>query len=202
MSLAGQEDKRVLIAGLVTSSFMGPDPGAMASDTAHRRDPNLPATADTARSVRRRLELLAGGTDGNERLTVATGVLLIVLLAPLGVTIVFIGRLLWWHLFLGLVLIGPVALKLASTGYRFARYYAAEPRYRGKGPPPPVLRTLGPVLVGLTTIVFATGIVLLVLGPSSRGTVLLIHKVSFICWAVVTAIHIAGHLPELARGCR
>jgi hypothetical protein len=64
------------------------------------------------------------------------------------------------------------------------------------------LRTLGPVLVGLTTIVFATGIVLLVLGPSSRGTVLLIHKVSFICWAVVTAIHIAGHLPELARGCR
>jgi hypothetical protein len=61
------------------------------------------------------------------------------------------------------------------------------------------LRALGPVLVGLTTIVFASGVVLLFLGPSGRGTVLLIHKVSFICWAVVTAIHIAGHLPELVR---
>ena len=175
----------------------------MASDAAHRRrDPGMPGTTDSAGSVRRRPELLAGGTEGNERLTVVTGVLLIVLLAALGVTIVFIGRLLWWHLFLGLVLIGPVALKVASTGYRFARYYAAEPRYRGKGPPPPVLRALGPVLVGLTAIVFATGVVLLLLGPSSRGTVLLIHKVSFICWAVVTGIHIAGHLPELVRSNR
>jgi hypothetical protein len=175
----------------------------MARDVAHHgRDPGIPGDADTARSVRRRPELLAGGTEGNERLTVVTGVLLIILLAALGVTIVFIGRLLWWHLFLGLVLIGPVALKVASTGYRFARYYAAEPRYRRKGPPPPVLRALGPVLVGLTTIVFATGVVLLFLGPSGRGTVLLIHKVSFICWAVVTVIHIAGHLPELVRSNR
>src|ERR1700761_3143518 len=152
-------------------------------------------------TVSRRLRhaLLSGGTEGNERLTVVTGGLLIVLLAAVGVTIVFIGRLLWWHLFLGLVLIGPVALKVASTSYRFMRYYTAEPRYRRKGPPPPALRVLGPVLVGLTAIVFATGVALLLLGPSSRGTLLLIHKVSFICWAVITAIHILGHLPELVR---
>jgi hypothetical protein len=142
---------------------------------------------------------LAGGPEGNERLTVVTGALLIVLLAAVGVTIVFIGRLLWWHLFLGLVLVGPVALKVGSTGYRFVRYYTAEPHYRDKGPPPPALRVLGPVLVGLTAVVFATGVLLLVVGPSSRGTLLLVHKVSFICWAVVTAIHILGHLPELAR---
>ncbi|MGZ4175234.1 MAG: hypothetical protein ACXVUX_03315, partial [Solirubrobacteraceae bacterium] len=66
-----------------------------------------------------RMRLLGGGTEGNERLTVLTGALLIVLLAVLGITIVRIGQLLWLHLFLGLVLIGPVALKLASTGYRF-----------------------------------------------------------------------------------
>lgn len=129
----------------------------------------------------------------------ATGAVLFVLLAVLGVTIVFIGRLLWWHLFLGMALIGPVALKVGSTGYRFMRYYAAEPRYRRKGPPPPALRALGPVLVGLTAVVFATGVALLLLGPSSRGTLLLVHKVSFICWAVITAVHIMGHLPELAR---
>ena len=39
-------------------------------------------------------------------------------------------------MFLGVLLIGPVALKLASTGYRFVRYYTSEPRYRRKGPPP------------------------------------------------------------------
>jgi hypothetical protein len=172
----------------------------MGSDVRHpRRHAAMSASGDTAVRADGRHRLLTGGTEGNERLTVVTGVLLIVLLAALGVTIVFIGRLLWWHLFLGLVLIGPVALKVGSTGYRFMRYYAAEPRYRGKGPPPPALRVLGPILVALTAVVFATGVALLFLGPSSRGTLLLIHKVSFICWAVVTAIHIAGHLPELAR---
>src|ERR1700753_2509249 len=152
-------------------------------------------------TVSRRLRhgVLSGGTEGNERLTVVTGALLIVLLAALGVTIVFIGRLLWWHLFLGLALIGPVALKVGSTGYRFMRYYTAEPRYRRKGPPPPALRTLGPILLGLTAVVFATGVALLLLGPSSRGTLLLVHKVSFIGWVVVTGVHIAGHLPELVR---
>jgi hypothetical protein len=157
-----------------------------------------PRWAQRARATRPRW-LMAGGMEGNERLTVVTGALLVVLLAALGVTIVFIGRLLWWHLFLGLALIGPVALKVASTGYRFMRYYTADPTYRRKGPPPPALRALGPALVGLTAIVFASGIALLLIGPSSRGTLLLVHKVSFICWVVVTAVHIAGHLPELAR---
>ena len=143
--------------------------------------------------------LTAGGTEGNERLTVVTGVLLIVVLAAVGVTIVFIGRMLWWHLFIGLAVIGPVALKVASTGYRFMRYYTADPPYRQKGPPPPALRVLGPVLIGLTVIVLATGVALLMIGPSSRGTLLLAHKVSFICWVAVTAVHIAGHLPELVR---
>ncbi|MGH2894664.1 MAG: hypothetical protein ACRDPM_15585 [Solirubrobacteraceae bacterium] len=143
--------------------------------------------------------LWAGGTEGNERLTVVTGAVLIVLLAAVGVTIVLIGQLLWWHLFLGLALIGPVALKVASTGYRLMRYYTFDPPYRRKGPPPAALRALGPALVGLTVVVLATGVALLLIGPSSRGTLLLAHKVSFICWIVVTAIHIAGHLPELMR---
>ncbi|HYZ82185.1 MAG TPA: hypothetical protein VE571_12995 [Solirubrobacteraceae bacterium] len=148
-----------------------------------------------------RTRLLGGGTEGNERLTVLTGAVLIVLLAVLGVTIVRIGQLIWLHLFLGLVLIGPVALKLASTGYRFVRYYTANPPYRRKGPPAPALRMLGPVLVGLTVIVLATGVALLVVGSrsSSRDTLVLVHKVSFIVWIVVTAIHVLGHLPELVR---
>ncbi|HEY3758871.1 MAG TPA: hypothetical protein VGL37_03870 [Solirubrobacteraceae bacterium] len=141
--------------------------------------------------------LRAGGTDGNERLTVLTGIVLFVLLAVLGVTILRIGQLLSIHLFLGLLLIGPVALKLASTGYRFMRYYTREPRYRRKGPPAPALRLLAPLVVLSTAVVFASGVALLLLGPSSRSSLLLIHKASFFVWLAVTAIHVLGHLPEI-----
>ena len=136
------------------------------------------------------------GTDGNERLTVHTGLLLVVLFAALGVTIVGIGRLLWLHLFLGLLLLGPVALKLASTGYRFMRYYTDDRAYRAKGPPLLFLRGLAPIVVFFTVAVFGTGIALLLLGPSSRQPLGELHKLSFIAWIVVTAVHVLGHLPE------
>ncbi len=143
--------------------------------------------------------LLTGGTDGNQRLTVQAGAVLIVLLAALGVTILRIGQLLGIHLFVGLLLVGPLALKLASTGYRFMRYYTHEPRYRRKGPPAPILRLMAPLLVLSTLVVFASGVVLLLLGPSSRGSLLLMHKASFFVWIGLFALHVLGHLPELQR---
>jgi hypothetical protein len=146
--------------------------------------------------------LLGGGTDGNEQLTAIAGLLLLALFAVLGVTIVRIGQLLWLHLFLGLLLIGPVALKLASTGYRFARYYFATAAYRLKGPPHPLLRGLAPVLLVTTLAVFATGVLLLVDGPGSRGQLLVWHKVSFIVWLVAMAPHVLGHLVELPPALR
>ena len=148
-------------------------------------------------SRHRRLRLLVGGTDGNERLTAATAVVLLVLLAALGVTIVRIGGLLNEHMFLGMLLIGPVALKLASTGYRFVRYYSGNPRYRAKGTPPPAMRLIAPVVVLSTLVVFATGVALLVLGPSSRGLLTTLHKASFIVWLAFTSLHVLGHLGEL-----
>jgi len=151
---------------------------------------------------RRRRPLLGGGTDGNERLTAIAGVLLLALFAVLGATIVRIGQLLWLHLFLGLLLIGPVALKLASTGYRFARYYLATAAYRLKGPPHPLLRVLAPILVVTTLAVFVTGVLLLVDGPGSRDQLLLWHKVSFIVWLVAMAPHVLGHLVELPPALR
>jgi hypothetical protein len=143
--------------------------------------------------------LTAGGTDGNERLTTVTGVVLLVLLAVLGVTILRIRPLLDIHMFLGILLIGPVVLKLASTGYRFVRYYTFEPRYRRKGPPAMAMRLLAPLVVLSTLVVFATGVVLLLAGPGSRGTWLPIHKISFIVWVAVTSLHVLGHLADLPR---
>jgi hypothetical protein len=143
--------------------------------------------------------LRGGGVDGNEQLTAMAGVILIVLFAVLGVTIVRIGQLIWLHLFLGLLLLGPVALKLASTGYRFVRYYARDAVYRAKGPPMLALRAMGPVIVLTTFVVFATGIWLLVVGPASRSTPLLLHKVSFIVWVAFMAVHVLAHLPDMGH---
>ncbi len=171
-----------------------------AAQAAPSASPRSQAAQAAAGVGARRRSPFAGGTDGNERLTVQTGAVLIVLLAVLGVTILRIGQLTWLHLFLGLLLIGPVALKIASTGYRFVRYYTGDPAYLGKGPPPAFLRMLGPVVVLSTLGVFATGVVLLALGPASRSTWLLLHKVFFFAWLAATALHVLGHLPEIRRG--
>jgi len=141
--------------------------------------------------------LTAGGTAGNEELTAITGVVLIVILAALGVTILRIGQLLSAHMFIGMLLLGPVALKMASTGYRFARYYTSDPAYRRKGPPPMALRMLAPAVVITTLLVFGTGVALLFVGPASRGILGSLHKVSFFVWLGVTALHVLGHLSEL-----
>ncbi len=155
------------------------------------------------RSVRRRWQaLLGGGTDGNELLTNLTGAVLIVLLAVIGLTILRIGQLISVHLFVGLVLLGPVALKMGSTGYRFLRYYTRDPTYRKKGPPEPFLRMIAPVVVLTTVVVFISGILLLFGGPSSKDSWLALHKVSFIVWIAFTALHVLAHLPSIVRTLR
>ena len=141
--------------------------------------------------------LSRGGTDGNARLTTVTGVILFVLLAIIGVTILRIHQLMSVHLFVGLLLIGPVALKLASTGYRFAQYYTGNPEYRRKGPPELTLRLVAPIVVLTTIVVFASGIVLMFNGAAHRDPWLLIHKASFIVWIVFTSVHVVGHLPRV-----
>lgn len=144
--------------------------------------------------------LTAGGVTGNERLTALTGGVLIVLLAILGVTILRIGQLIWLHLFVGLVLMGPLVLKLASTGYRFARYYTRNPRYLVRGAPPAAMRLTAPIVVISTVVVMASGVVLLIGGLSTRSTFFPIHKVSFFVWLAFAAFHVLGHLPDLWRG--
>jgi hypothetical protein len=123
---------------------------------------------------------------------------LLVLLAVEGFTILRIGRLLTLHVFLGMLLLGPVALKGGSAIYRFARYYAGSASYRRKGPPAPLLRLLGPVIILLTACVFGSGVMLAVVGRS-QGPWLLLHKGSFILWFGAMAIHVLAYVPRLPR---
>jgi hypothetical protein len=138
------------------------------------------------------------GVDGNERLTAGAAVVLFVLLAVEGVTIVFLRPLFSVHVFVGMLLIPPVALKVGSTGWRFFRYYGGREEYVRKGPPLLPLRLLAPVVVLSTVAVFATGVALLVVGPRG-GIVLGLHKASFVVWLVATGIHVLAHLGRMRR---
>jgi hypothetical protein len=143
--------------------------------------------------------LTGGGTDGNEQLTTVTGAILIVLLAVIGFTIPLLRQFISVHLFVGMLLIGPVVLKMASTAYRFMRYYTGNAAYVAKGPPELILRLLGPIVILSTVGVFATGVALLIAGPDHRNPWLLLHKGTFIIWVGAMSLHVLGHLPAVAR---
>jgi len=136
------------------------------------------------------LRFLRGGSEGNARLTATAGLVLLVLLAVEGVTILSIRQLLSVHVFVGLLLIPPVALKLAVTGYRFQRYYARAAEYVRKGPPLLLMRMLvAPGLIAATLVVFGTGVALLAVGPGG-GILLGLHKASFFVWLGAFGIHV------------
>ena len=143
-------------------------------------------------------------TDGparNSRLTALTGAVLLVLLAVEGFTLLSLRAMLSWHIFVGVLVVPVVALKLGSTGYRFYRYYARRPEYVEAGPPPLLLRLLGPVVALTTGVLLATGIALIVLGPSD-GLVLGLHKASFVVWVGALGAHVLGHLGRIPRAVR
>jgi hypothetical protein len=142
-----------------------------------------------------------GGADGNAILTSAAAVVLVGLLVAEGITIVHMRGLLSAHMFIGLVLIPPVLLKLGSTGYRMVSYYAGSRAYRAQGPPLLPLRLMAPVLVASTLAVLASGVLLLAAGHKS-STLLTIHKLSFIVFAVVLAVHFLAYVPRVVRSLR
>lgn len=143
--------------------------------------------------------LTGGGTDGNEQLTTINGGILILLLAVIGFTIPQLRQFISVHLFVGFLLLGPVLLKLASTGYRFVRYYTGNPEYVRKGPPELILRLIGPLVVISTVGVFASGVALLIAGPSDRNPWLFLHKGTFIVWVAFMSLHVLAHIPAVAR---
>lgn len=144
----------------------------------------------------------AAGAEGNERLTGLTGAVLLIGFAAEGVTILALHRLLTLHFFLGMLLIGPVALKIGSTCYRFARYYGGAVSYVRKGPPAPLMRLLGPFVILTSLAVLGSGVALVFSGPGN-GPWLFAHKASFVLWFGCMSVHVltyAWRLPRILHG--
>ena len=167
---------------------------AEALGQAHRDDPVLAGT---------------GGPAGNARLTAWTGLLLLALLVAELVTLLDVHNWVSWHVAIGMLLIPPALLKTATTGWRIVRYYTGNAPYRTAGPPPLALRVLGPLVVATTWGVLGSGVALILvrpdraredLGPGALAFSLLnIHKVTFVLWAVVTGLHTLGRLVPALR---
>jgi hypothetical protein len=171
-------------------------PGVLASSLAtatgrdHRDDPVLPST---------------GGPAGNAVLTAWTGLVLLVLFVAELLTLIDVRGLISWHVAIGALLVPPALLKTGTTAWRMVRYYRGNLPYQQAGPPPLLLRLLGPAVVLSTLGLLATGVLLVLLGEETSRTVILslpfvrvdwlfLHQATFAVWATVTGLHLIGRL--------
>jgi hypothetical protein len=150
-----------------------------------------------------------GGPAGNARLTAWTGLMLLALFLAEMVTLISVRSLISWHIVIGVLLIPPALLKTGTTGWRIIRYYTGNTPYRVAGPPPLVLRLLGPLVVASTLAVLGSGLLLVLLGTDTGGrallriggfglSLLMIHKASFVVWGACTGLHtLARIIPAL-----
>jgi hypothetical protein len=138
--------------------------------------------------------------EANARLTAMVGVVLLLLFTAEVVTVILgVKQVLSAHAAIGYLLIPVVVLKMGSTSWRIIRYYRRDADYRRHGPPTPFLRVLGPVLMALTVVLLASGVIAYI-GPSSAHPMaLLIHQASFYLWLAALASHVIAHFLETVR---
>jgi hypothetical protein len=161
----------------------------------HRDDPVLPRT---------------GGPAGNAVLTAWTGLVVLGLSLAELATLLSVHRLIGWHIVIGTLLVPPATLKTASVGWRIIRYYGGNANYRQAGPPPLLLRVLGPGVVLATLGLLASGLVLVALGPELSRTELIsvlghrvdyltVHQGFFVVWLVLTGLHVLARIVPALR---
>jgi len=136
---------------------------------------------------------------GNERMTALTGAVLLVLILVELVSAVILHTLLSIHVIVGVLLAGPLIVKLSSTGWRFLRYYTGSPAYVRRGPPHLALRVMAPLLIATTLVVIGSGIGLVVTGPQNAGPLLPLQRFSVLDWLPLFALHVFAHTWRVPR---
>lgn len=134
---------------------------------------------------------------GNQRLTALAGAILLVLFGVVLLTLIDLHTMLPSHVFIGVLLTGPLAVKLGSTGYRFAAYYTRSPSFVLRGRPHAKLRILAPLLIVSSLTLIGSGIGLVVAGPAQKEPFLVLHIVSALIWLRVVSMHVFAHVRQV-----
>jgi len=138
--------------------------------------------------------------DGNERLTAAIGVLLLVpILVELATIVLGVHTFMSLHVFVGLALIPAVLLKLGSTGWRFARYYTRSRAYVEHGPPQLAMRLLAPLLVAATVVLFGSGVAMGLLHGQALQLARRLHGPASVIWLLLIGVHVLVYLRRAVR---
>ena len=147
----------------------------------------------------------SGGPAGNAVLVAWTGLLLLLLIAAELITLLDVRGLIDWHVGIGVLLVPVALLKTISTGWRILRYYTGHEPYRTAGPPPTLLRVLGPLVIASTLGLLASGIVLITLGErrshqtlfaalGQRVDLVTVHQALFFAFAAFTGLHLVARI--------
>jgi hypothetical protein len=166
------------------------DAARVAIGQRHREDPVRPRT---------------GGPAGNAVLTAWLGLVFLILLGAELITLLDVNGLISWHIVLGCLLVAVALGKTGSVAWRIVRYYAGQRDYVQAGPPPLLLRWLGPLVVVSSLGVLGTGLALIALGPQASHRVLFsalgqrvdattLHQAMFIVFAVAVGLHVVARL--------
>lgn len=137
---------------------------------------------------------------GNERLTAAVGLLVLVPVVVEAATVLLgVHTFMSLHVFVGLALIPAVVLKLASTGWRFARYYTRSSAYVAQGPPQIAMRLLAPLFVTATVVLFGSGVAMGLLHGHALQIARRLHGPASVVWLVLLGVHVLVYLQRALR---
>lgn len=156
----------------------------------------------------------AAGVVGNTRLTSLLGVTLLALLVLQVASALFFALLVYnvafftgpaydivrpVHFFVGFALLPLVGLKLASTGWRFSRYYLRSDAYHRAGPPSWTARLIAPLLIVSGISVLASGVEMWSFQNQLGWPWTAIHNVAAFTFVTVLVIHVVLHVRQAHR---
>ena len=156
----------------------------------------------------------AAGVVGNTRFTSTLGVLLLALLVLQIGSAVFFALLTYnvaffngptydivrpVHFFVGFALMPLLGLKLASTGWRFGRYYLRSRYYKAAGPPSWTGRLIAPLLIVSGISLFASGVEMWSFQNQLGWPWTAIHNVAAFTFVSVLVVHLILHAVQAHR---
>ena len=146
-------------------------------------------------------ELAPDGPMRNRRLTALAGLALLPAIALVVGSGAFFDSLWRLHYFAGVLLLPVATVKLASTGYRAARYYLRDRAYRQAGPPFLPMRLLAPALVASILVASITGVQMWLTRQQGQPWSTL-HSASAFVFIVTAVVHLVFYIPNAVGASR